>query len=106
MSLPAKFIEGELPLIKNRETRYVQINDLHFPDSIDIRPIFDFIKNFKPDYVLEVGDIIQNTPFSHWERAVPGQFKQLPDPQEYYQECIDGYYKPMREAAGDAKRVH
>ncbi len=106
MSLPVTFVEGSLPLIKNRETRYVQINDLHFPDSIDLTGIFQFVKDFKPDYILEVGDIIQNTPFSHWERAVPGQFKQLPDPQEYYEECIEGYYKPMREAADGAKRVH
>lgn len=102
----AKFIEGSLPLIKGRETRFVMVNDIHFGDSIDLTPVREFIKTFKPDYLLEVGDIIDMSAFSHWARSTPAKFKQMPDPKEYYEECRKGYYEPMREAVGDAKRVH
>lgn len=105
-SKEVKFVEGALPLRKDRETRFVQFNDVHYPLSIPLKPIFEFIKNFKPDYMLGVGDIIDCTPFSHWERAVPKAFKDLPDPKEYYYNCEKGLYAPLREAVGDGKIVH
>lgn len=105
-SKPTQWVEGSLPLLKRRETRFVMVNDVHVPHNIGLKPVFSFIKDFKPDYLLEVGDILNMDPFSHWERAVPRQFKQMPDPKEYYWDAQKVYYEPMREAAGDAKRIH
>jgi predicted phosphodiesterase len=101
-----KFVEGSLPLIKGRETKFVFISDVHWPDNVKLKHVFSFIKTFKPDYVLAVGDILNGDPFSPWERGTPHAFKQMPDPKQYYYESTQELYKPLREAAGDAKIVH
>lgn len=105
-SKEVKFVEGALPLRKDRETKFVMLNDVHFPLNVPLKNVFQFIKDFKPDYMLLDGDIIDCTPFSHWERSVPKAFKDLPDPKEYYYNCNQNFYKPLREAAGGAKMVH
>lgn len=105
-SKATQWVEGSLPLVSKRETRFVMLNDVHFPDSIDLTQVFAFIKNFKPDYVLGVGDIMDMQQFSHWERSIPSRFKSMPDPKEQYWECTEGLYKPLREATGDGKIVH
>lgn len=105
-STNTKFIEGSLPLLKNRETRFIFLNDVHYPHNVPLKPIFAFIKDFKPDYALAGGDIINGDPFSHWERNVPKAFKNLPDPKEYYEDCDNGFYKPLRESVGDGTVIH
>ncbi len=102
------YVNGSLPL-NNLEpyTRFVMLNDVHVPHNIPLDNVFKFIKDFKPDYVLLVGDIITNDPFSHWDKKSPLRFKSMPQPKKYYQECNKLFYKPLRKTVGDnCKIVH
>lgn len=39
-------------------TKGIFISDVHLPDNIPLRPVFDYMKDFKPDVVILGGDII------------------------------------------------
>jgi hypothetical protein len=93
------WVSGKLPLNKSI-TKFVCLNDVHVPHNIDLTNIFTFIKEFKPDYIILNGDIVNNDPFSHWDKASPLRFKTMPQPKEYYEMCNKVFYKPLRDAAG------
>ncbi len=98
---------GSLPLKEGRPTKFIMINDVHVPHNIPLDAIWEFTKDFKPDYMLLVGDIVNNDPFTPWERNRRGQAKSIPVPKPYYKECNEKFYRPMREAAGkDCTVVH
>lgn len=96
-----KWVTGDLLLREDRPTRFVMLNDVHVPHNIPLSGIWDFCRDFKPDYLLLVGDIINNDPFSHWEREKPGKAKKMPQPKNYYRMCNQQFYRPAREAVGD-----
>lgn len=100
------WVRGSLPLQKNRLTRFVMLNDVHVPDNVPLNKIFDFIKQFKPDYVLLVGDIVNNDPFDRWRLALPGKAKEVPDPEPYFEECNDILFVPLRAAVPKAKFIY
>jgi predicted phosphodiesterase len=98
---------GPLSLIKDRATKFVMLNDIHVPHNIPLDRIWEFVKDYKPDYMLLVGDIINNDPFDHWAKMSPRRFKVMPQPKAHYEECNETFYRPMREAVGkNCKVVH
>ncbi len=102
-----KWITGSLNLNKTTPTKFIMMNDVHVPHNIDLTNVFEFIKDFKPDYILLVGDIVNNDPFDHWAKAKPGQFKGMPSPKPYYEQCNREFYRPLRKVAGNnCKLVH
>ncbi len=96
-----KWITGALPIKANELTKFVMLNDVHVPHNIPLDSILEFINDFEPDYVLLVGDIVNNDPFDHWARAVPRRFQGMPNPKEYYEECNQIFYRPLKEAVSD-----
>lgn len=36
----------------------IYLSDIHMPDNIDLKPVFEFIKDYKPDQIILGGDII------------------------------------------------
>lgn len=101
-SSPVKWTTGALSLNQNTTTRFVMLNDVHVPHNIDLENIWKFCRDFKPHYLLLVGDIINNDPFSHWDRNSPLRFKSMPNPKEHYELCNQLFYDPAREAVGDS----
>lgn len=101
-----KWISGSLELIKNKPTKFVMFNDVHVPDNIPLDNVFSFINDFKPDYILLVGDIVNNDPFSHWDRNSPLRFKNMPNPKSYYEKCNKLFYRPLRKSCGGAVIIH
>lgn len=95
-----KWITGALPLDNNKPTKFVMLNDVHVPHNIPLDTIWEFVEDFKPDYMLLVGDIVNNDPFDHWAKATPRRFKVMPQPRPYYEECNEKFYRPMRDACG------
>lgn len=91
---------GDLPLV-GAQTKFVMLNDVHVPHNIDLENIWKFCRDFKPDYLLLVGDIINNDPFSHWDRNSPLRFKSMPNPKEHYELCNKLFYDPARAAVGN-----
>lgn len=89
-----------LPLKSGRMTKFIMLNDVHVPHNIPLDAIFRYISDFKPDYILLVGDIINNDPFNHWAKKSPRKAKHLPLPKAYYRMCNNLFYKPLREAVG------
>ncbi len=95
------WVDGKsLALKPDRFTRFVMMNDVHVPHNIPLDAIFDFIKEFKPDHMLLVGDIINNDPFSHWEKKSPGRAKKMPLPIKYFAHANANFYLPLRETIG------
>lgn len=88
-------------VLRSSITKFVMLNDVHVPHNIPLDNIFSFIKDFKPDYMLLVGDIINNDPFSHWDKKIPGRFKNMPQPKAYYEDCNRTFYRPLRKIVGD-----
>ncbi len=102
-----QWISGALPLDKSKPTKFVMLNDVHVPDNIPLDNVFRFIEDYKPDYMLLVGDIVNNDPFSHWDRNSPMRFKHMPEPKAYYEDCNKTFYDPLRKAVGSTcKLVH
>lgn len=97
-----KFVDGQaLILNPHKITRFIMLNDVHVPHNIPLDAIFDFIRDFKPDHMLLVGDIINNDPFSHWEKKKPGTAKKMPLPIKYFENANANFYRPLREVAGN-----
>ena len=102
-----KWVTGSIPLKEDGVTRYVQMNDVHVPHNISVLGIQEFISDFKPDYLLYVGDIVNNDPFDHWAKEKPGKAKKLPAPRPYFEKCNELFYRPMHEASGpECKKIH
>ena len=101
-----RFVSGSLPLVKGRETRFVQLTDTHAPYSIPLGPVFEFIEDYKPDYVLLTGDNSDMSCFSHWEKRKRGTAQLLQDPKDYYGSVNGCFYEPLRRAAPKSKIVH
>jgi predicted phosphodiesterase len=100
------WVNGDLPLNKD-VTKFVLLNDVHVPHNIELETIFEFFTEFKPDYAILNGDIINNDPFSHWDKQSPMRFKNMPQPKPYYEQCNEIFYRPLREAVGKkCKIVH
>lgn len=97
-----KWVSGPLAIRKDRVTRFVFLNDVHVPDSIELAPIFEFIHDFKPDHVVLGGDILDMASFSHWERDKPRRAREMPYPAEEYALCRDRFFTPLRRAAPKA----
>src|SRR3990167_10063938 len=101
------WLTGDIPLVKGNITKFVMLNDIHVPHNIDLTNIFHFIQDFKPDYVLLVGDIVNNDPFDHWKKAKPGTFKGMPQPKSYYELCNKEFYRPLRKiCSNECKIIH
>src|SRR5579863_5793922 len=80
-----KWVSGEaLPLTKD-VTKFVLLNDVHVPHNIELDSVFTFFDDFKPDYAILNGDIVNNDPFSHWDKSSPLRFKNMPQPKAYYE---------------------
>jgi predicted phosphodiesterase len=95
------FLTGPLELVEGKEfTSFIMLNDVHVPHNIDLTNVFEFMGDYKPDYVLLVGDIINNDPFSHWERARRGTAKTMPKPKAYFEQCQKEFFDPLRKFAG------
>lgn len=94
-----KWHTGSLGLI-SPETRFVMLNDVHVPHHIPMGNIWKFCEDFKPHYLLLVGDIVNNDPFSHWDRKSPLRFKSMPQPKQYYESCNIEFFRPARQAVG------
>lgn len=100
-----KWISGAIPLHKDRVSKFIMLNDIHVPHNVPLSGIWDFVRDFKPDYMLLVGDIVNNDPFSHWDREKPAKAKKMPQPKAYFKLCNDIFYNPMREAVGPECQV-
>lgn len=101
------WIVGPMPLKKDRLTKFVMLNDVHVPHNIPLDGVWEFVRDFKPDYMLLVGDIVNNDPFDHWAKEKPGRAKAMPKPKNYFKLCNETFYLPMREASGkDCVVVH
>lgn len=94
------WISGALPLKKEGLTKFIMLNDIHVPHNIPLNGIWDFVRDFQPDHMLLVGDIVNNDPFDHWAREKPARAKEMPKPKTYFKLCNDTFYVPMKEAAG------
>lgn len=93
--------------LKKDVTKFVLLNDVHVPHNIELNTIFEFFDDFKPDYAILNGDIINNDPFSHWDKQSPLRFKNMPQPKAYYEQCNEEFYRPLRDAVGKkCKTVH
>jgi predicted phosphodiesterase len=103
---PPKFIRGALPLIKGRPVKFVWLTDVHAPYHIKMEHIFRFIKEFKPDYILLTGDIVNNDPYNHWESGSPGKARDLPTASSYYERCNRDFFRPLVAACPTATRVY
>lgn len=97
-----KWHTGSLSLNPNTPTRFIMLNDVHVPHNIDLTNVLQFVRDYRPHYLLLVGDIINNDPFSHWDRNSPLRFKSMPNPKEHYEMCNQVFYDPIREAVGDS----
>lgn len=97
-----KWVSGSLRLMKDRPTRFVFLNDVHVPDSIELAPVFEFIGDFKPDHIILGGDILDMASFSHWERDRPRRAREMPYPADEYGLCRDRFFMPLRKAAPKA----
>jgi predicted phosphodiesterase len=100
-----KWVTGSLEINKDRPTKFVMLNDVHVPHNIDLAEIWKFVADYKPDYMLLVGDIVNNDPFDHWAKSSPRRFKTMPQPKEYFNNCNKVFYKPMRAAVGPTCKV-
>jgi len=100
-----QWVDGALPLVKGRPTRWVMLNDVHVPHNVPLDPVLEFIKDYRPDYGLLVGDIINNDPFDHWARESARRAREMPEPLAYYADCNTTFYKPLRKAVGPNCRV-
>jgi hypothetical protein len=101
-----QWVSGALPLL-TRDARFVMLNDVHVPHNIDLTAVFAFIADYRPDYVLLVGDIMNMDPFDHWARMSAKRAKEMPTPGDYYRAANASFYRPLRSAAGKgAKIVH
>ena len=60
---------GHLDLKLNSKgiTKTVILSDLHMPYNIELKPVFDFISDFKPDHVILNGDVADLDCFSPHE---------------------------------------
>jgi predicted phosphodiesterase len=99
------WITGDIPLHKDRVSKFIMLNDIHVPHNIPLSGIFSFVRDFKPDYIFLVGDIVNNDPFDHWAKEKPGRAKKMPTPKAYYKLCNDLFFNPLAEAAGNDCKI-
>lgn len=104
ITIGTKWHTGALPLF-GKETRFVMLNDVHVPHNIDLEKIWQFCEDFMPDYLLLVGDIINNDPFSHWDRNSPLRFKTMPQPKAHYELCNKLFFRPAKKAVGPSCKL-
>jgi hypothetical protein len=77
------------------------MNDVHVPHNVPLKAIWQFARDWKPDYLLLVGDIMNMDPFDHWAKQNARKARELPAVKEYYESCNKLFYRPAREAVGD-----
>lgn len=99
------WVSGQSLALDKDVTKFVLLNDVHVPHNIDLQSIFEFFDDFKPDYTILNGDIINNDPFSHWDKQSPLRFKNMPQPKSYYEECNEVFYNPLRAAVGSKSKI-
>ena len=53
-----------------RET-FVAIPDVHIPfqDDVAVRAVFGFIESFQPDYIIQIGDLLDCYALSSWDKS-------------------------------------
>lgn len=102
---PVKWITGSLDLKTYKPTKFIMLNDVHVPDNIPLENIWEFCEDFQPDYLLLVGDIINNDAFSHWDKKSPLRFKSMPQPKSHYEECNKIFFRPARDAVGQNCKI-
>lgn len=95
-----KWVSGQALPLHKEVTKFVALNDVHVPHNIELDKVFEFFDDFKPDYAILNGDIVNNDPFSHWDKSSPLRFKNMPQPKAYYEECNEVFYQPLRSAVG------
>lgn len=89
--------DERMVIIPMRSMKIVALPDLHVPENIDLRPIWKFIYDFKPDVVVLPGDVHDWTPVSIW---IANQSLQLEGKsvKKCYDEIRNVVLEPLREA--------
>jgi hypothetical protein len=49
--------------------RFINLADIHYPKTIGLRSVFNFIEDFMPDYLILSGDIWELDMVSNWGKA-------------------------------------
>ena len=55
--------------------KIVALYDIHYPYNINLKPVIEFIKDFKPDTVILGGDSLDLAYLSHWNELSPGKWQ-------------------------------
>lgn len=77
------------------------LNDVHVPHNVPLDGIFEFFGDYKPDYVVLAGDILNMDPFDHWAKGSARRAREMPEPKPYYDDCNKRFFRPLRRAVGD-----
>lgn len=99
------FHEGSLPLKKKGLTRFIFWPDQQWPHTISIEAMLAFIREFKPDYLVLGGDVMNQDPFDHWSKAKRGLDKLLPDPKPHYDQFQAEFMDPVIKAVAGGSVV-
>ncbi len=51
--------------------KLISLFDVHIPENINLKPVLDFMKDFKPDIVILGGDFLHLNYFSRWAEMKP-----------------------------------
>ena len=85
--------------------KLVLLADTHIPFHIHLDPVFEFIKDFKPDKIILVGDMHDWTAVSHWtaenSRHLDGGII-----QENYDELKKELLNPLKKIKGKAEMIY
>jgi predicted phosphodiesterase len=54
--------------------KIVALFDAHYPYNINLKPVLEFIKDFKPDRTVFGGDTLDLAFLSHWNELSPGKW--------------------------------
>lgn len=71
-----------------KERRLVSLFDVHVPDNIDLKPVLNFIKDFKPHIITIPGDFLDLDMLSKWSQRRLEYFLE-DEPREKYDYMID-----------------
>src|SRR5271154_4125468 len=55
-------------------TKHMALFDVHCPRNINLKPVIDFARDYKPDYFIIGGDFLNLEFCSHWNETL---FKQI-----------------------------
>ena len=84
------------------DIKLVLLADTHIPYHIRLEPVFEFIKDFKPDKIILVGDMHDWTAVSHW---IADQSRNLDGGiiQENYAELHKILLNPLKKIKNNAE---